>query len=142
MHLSSQTLSFKLLLLFALDLNFCFCAASTLLTTYLTFYQINCNFLVTIVLLVDFFIYLNWMFTFKSAHGFYINEKVFFLHMFWTCLPHSLSLKPITGTSRNTFKYPSSDVRTTCNSSTIFLKFLNTVWFVTLRLFCSSFPDY
>ena len=73
---------------------------------------------------------------------FYINEKVFFLHMFWTCLPHSLSLKPITGTSRNTFKYPSSDARTTCNSSKIFLKFLNTVWYVILRLFCSAFPDY
>ena len=76
MHLSSQTLSFKLLLLFALDLNFCFCVASTLLTTYLTFYQINCNFSVAIVLLVDFFIYLNWMFTFKSAHGFHTFTKM------------------------------------------------------------------
>ena len=51
-----------------------------------------------------------------------------------------LILKPIIGTSRNTFLSPSSDARTTCNSSKIFLTTRNTgrYWFYRLLTFSKS----
>ena len=49
-----------------------------------------------------------------------------------------LILKPIIGTSRNTFLSPSSDARITCNSSKIFLTTRNTGWYWFYRLLTFS----
>ena len=50
-----------------------------------------------------------------------------------------LILKPVIGTSGNTFLCPSSDARITCNSSKIFLTCRNTGWHVMLKVILLCF---
>ena len=50
-----------------------------------------------------------------------------------------LLLKPVIGTSGNTFLCPSSDARITCKSSKIFLTFQITGWYVALKLILVGF---
>ena len=71
---------------------FRFCTTSNILVcggfTYLTFYQMNCHFLVTSILFVD-FTYLILVFTFKSACVFHIFTWMIRVGLF---PPHSLDL--------------------------------------------------
>ena len=128
-----------------------FCTASLFLTTYLTFYQINCHLELQLYFLLNLCtsfkclllkVHVSFIFSHKwqrgifPPHGLVLHTSSKSGHCDLTkcAFKFLLTLNPIIGASGNTFLCPSLDARITCNSSKIFLTSQNTGWYVILNV--------
>ena len=141
-----QKLSLRTLIIICPRSKLCFCTASILLTTYLTFYQLYfLSILCTSFKCLLLKVHVSFKFSHKLRGGIFPPHSLDLPTSIKSgncdltkCIKFLLILKPIIGTSGNTFLCPSSDARITCNSSKIFLTSQNTGWYVILKvmLFC------